>query len=469
MRMRNVLAGVVAVAAVAGCAGGSGSPATTTTAPAAPSAPRTTITVPRPGAPTTAPPPDGAAITTSTAAPGGWAPDTSACPDPEATTRPISGTLVVAMSAPLTGGVAAAQWKPVVDGMRTAVDAANLTGALGDLRLELRIVDDRGDADRTADVLQPAIDAGAQVVAGAIGTDTNLAVRFTLNEQCVPQLLAFSAAPALGDVAEYPWTMGFLPAVPDEVGVVATQVTAALPAGGTLAVYAAAGELGDAYVAAATDLAAAAGLDVTATQRIDASSALPATAAIDAIAAARPDVVLAAPDGLDCTWFLRGIGAARTAAPDWHPLVVLSSGCALPAVLRLAGPLADGVLSTSAFVDPDAGSDPQVVGLADYVTWMQGVGLADEAAAAVPGWSAGQALVDIVRQAQQSPDGLSQASLITAARHLDVPATLGRPGVVLRTDGRRDPALIQSMQVVRWSVASGRFEPVGPVVTTRER
>lgn len=466
MRMRNQLAGVLAVivaAVVAGCSSGSASP-TTTTAPA-PSLPRTTITLPRPGSPTTTPP---SGDPTTTAPPGSWRPDTGECPDPTATSAPITDTFVVAMAAPLTGGVAAAQWKPIVDGMRTAIDNANFTRALGDLHVELRIVDDRGDPDRTEDVLQAAIDAGAQVVAGVVGTDANLAVRFTLNEQCVPQLLGFSAAPALTDVADYPWTMGFLPSVDDELGVVATQVSAQLPGGGTLAVYAAAGELGDAYVAAADDLAAASALDLVATERIQPDSTLPASAAIDAIVAARPDVVVAAPDGLDCTWFLRGLGVARTAAPDWRPLVVLAAGCALPAVMRLAGPLTDGVISAAAFADPDAGTDPSVAGMADYVTWMQGAGLAGEASAAVPGWSAGQALVGIVRAAQQSPDGLSQASLITAARHLDVAATLGRPGVVLRTDGARDPAMIQSMQVVRWSASSGRFEPVGPVVTSRE-
>ncbi|MFT3855779.1 MAG: ABC transporter substrate-binding protein [Ilumatobacteraceae bacterium] len=469
--MRNQLAAVLAVAvavAVAGCSGGSASPPTTTEP--APSSPRTTITLPRPGessstTPSTGDPTGGP---TTTAAPGDWRPDTSDCPDPAATSAPITDTLVVAMSAPLSGGVVAAQWKPIVDGMRTAIDNANFTRALGDLHVELRIVDDRGDPDRTKGVLQSAIDAGAQAVAGVIGTDANLAVRFTLNEQCVPQLLGFSAAPALGDAVDYPWTMGFLPPVDDELGVVATQVAAQLPNGGTLAVYAAAGALGDAYVAAAADLAAASALDVVTTERIDSTSSLPATAAIDAIVTARPDVVVAAPDGLDCTWFLRGLGAARTAAPDWRPLVVLSAGCALPAVMRLAGPLTDGVISASAFADPDAGTDPSDAGMADYVTWMQGAGLAGAASAAVPGWSAGQALVEIVRAAQQSPDGLSQASLITAARHLDVAAPLGRPGVVLRTDGARDPAMIQSMQVVRWSASSGRFEPIGPVVTSRE-
>ena len=232
------------------------------------------------------------------------------------------------MSAPLSGGVAAAQWTPVVDGMRTAIDQRQLHAERSaTCASTCRVVDDRLDPDRTEDALQTAIDAGAQVVAGSIGTDTNLAARFTLNEQCIPQLLAFSAAPQLAEVIEYPWTTGFLLPVTAELGVAATQIAATVPAGGTLGVYAASGPLGDAYVAAAGDLAAATGRPVVATERVDAAGA-PAgdTAAIAALVAARPDVVLAAPDGLDCTWFLRGLGAERAAAPDWRPLVVLAGG-----------------------------------------------------------------------------------------------------------------------------------------------
>lgn len=475
MRKRSLLALVLTTTLVVSAAcSDSAAPPTTT---ADPGTPRTTITIPRPGGETSAAsspdapssdPPSSDAPTTASPPAGAWRVDTAACPDPTAATAPIAGTLTVAMAAPLTGGVAAAQWKPVVDGMRTAIDHANFTHALGDVRLELKVVDDRLDPDRTEDVLQAAIDDGADVVAGVVGTDTNLGVRFTLNEQCIPQLFALSPTPALGDVAEYPWTMGFAPSVVDELGVASTLVTATASPGGTLGVYAAAGTLGDDYVAAAGDLATSNGLQVVATERVDPTSSLPATDSIGALVAARPDVIVAAPDGLDCTWFLRGLGAQRAAVPDWRPLVVLAAGCALPAVLRLAGPLADGVVSVSAFADPAAGADPAVPDLADYVTWMQGAGLGDETAAAVPGWSAGQSLVAVLRAAQTSDDGLSRASILDAARHLDSAAPLGRPGVVLRTDGSADPDVIQSGQVVRWNATAGRFDAVGPVVTDRE-
>ncbi len=77
--------------------------------------------------------------------------------------------------------------------------------------------------------------------------------------------------------------------------------------------------------------------------------------------------------------------------------------------------------------------------MADYLTWMQAAGLGAEAPAAAPGWSAANTLVTILARAQQSSDGLSRASIIDAARALDDTAPLGRPGVVLRTDGDGRP------------------------------
>ena len=68
--------------------------------------------------------------------------------------------------------------------------------------------DDQYDPALTPGVINAALDGGAQVISEIIGTPQNLAVRSTLNEECVPQLEASSGDPAFGDVAKYPWTMG---------------------------------------------------------------------------------------------------------------------------------------------------------------------------------------------------------------------------------------------------------------------
>ncbi|MEO5898666.1 MAG: ABC transporter substrate-binding protein [Ilumatobacteraceae bacterium] len=381
---------------------------------------------------------------------------------------PITGPLSIVAAVPLSGGVAAAQWKPVIDGFRTAIDFANFTHALGDLRLQLTLVDDRFDPDRTVDAIQPELDKGAQVVAAIAGTADNLAARFTLNEQCIPQLLGLSPAPQLGDVADFPWTTGALPSVAAEVATLGTLVRAQLPGGGTLGVYASADDLGDAYVAAAKDTATTSGLSVVATEQVADDATLPASAQIAELVAARPDVVLAAPIGLDCTYFLRELAIQRTAASDWQPVVLVSNGCASEAILGLAGPSADGVYSTANLLDIGNQANASVPGVSQYETWMAGAGLTFEAEAATPGWTVGETLVAIIRQAMAAPGGLSRASIIEAARALDIVPSLGRTGVRFRTNGVGDPFLAQSLQVIRWSAPTRGFVEVGPVITDFE-
>jgi hypothetical protein len=76
--------------------------------------------------------------------------------------------------------------------------------------------------------------------------------------------------------------------------------------------------------------------------------------------------------------------------------------------------------------------------------------------------------VAIVRQAMGAAGGLSRASIIDAARAVDVTPSLGRPGVRFRTNGAADPFLAESLQVIRWSSSARGFVEVGPVVTDFE-
>ena len=60
-------------------------------------------------------------------------------------------------------------------------------------------------------MVQGIIDNGVHLFSGIIGTAQNLAVRDTLNEECIPQLNLLTGDPAWGDEAEdYPWTTGLL-------------------------------------------------------------------------------------------------------------------------------------------------------------------------------------------------------------------------------------------------------------------
>jgi branched-chain amino acid transport system substrate-binding protein len=409
----------------------------------------------------------GTFTTTDAASP--WVVDPSTCPLPADVTAPITGVLKVVMAAPLTGGIAAAAFKPAVDGFRSSLEFANANHLLGALALSLQVVDDHFNPDRTEAVLQPAIDAGAQVVAASVGTETNLAVRFTLNEQCIPQLLAFSGSTQFGDVREYPWTTGALPTASDEVAVLGRLLGSQFPKGGTVGLYYADDEFGQAYATAMKVLAPTLGFDVVADQAVPAGAALPAADQVDAVAARRPDVVLAAPEALDCTYFVKQLAAQRRSAPGWQPLVLLASGCSPRSIMTLAGVSADGVYTTTALLDVDAPANAADPGVAAYRSFLAGKGLVGEASAAAEGWTVGESFVAIVAQAMQAPGGLSRASLIDAARTISFAPSLARPGIMFRTSGTADPFPLQSLQIVRWSAAAAGYADVGPVVTAFER
>ena len=48
------------------------------------------------------------------------------------------------------------------------------------------------------------------------------------------------------------------------------------------------------------------------------------------------------------------------------------------------------------------------------------------------GWNVGEVTVEILRRAAESPDGLTQASIINAARNLDFHPLLVREGMTTR-------------------------------------
>ena len=111
------------------------------------------------------------------------------CADPARAEQPIEGTVKIGSAMPLSGGPAAA-FGPVKDGFQLYLDFANAKG------LAARLHPDRRHPGRPvrrhpdAGVVDGLIDGGVDMFSGIIGTPNNLAVRDTLNEECIPQLVA---------------------------------------------------------------------------------------------------------------------------------------------------------------------------------------------------------------------------------------------------------------------------------------
>ncbi|MEO7397956.1 MAG: ABC transporter substrate-binding protein [Ilumatobacteraceae bacterium] len=176
-------------------------------ATAAATDPSSTGTSPTASVPDTAQPDATTAATDPPPTP--WSAPLDDCPDEGAATAQITGTLTIGSAQPLSGTPAVA-FAPAAAGLQLYLDHANQNNLVDGVTLKVDIRDDQYDPTQTPGVVSALIDSGVDIFAGIVGTPNNEAVRETLNEECIPQLLALTGSPAWGDVANYPWTTGAL-------------------------------------------------------------------------------------------------------------------------------------------------------------------------------------------------------------------------------------------------------------------
>ena len=402
---------------------------------------------------------------------GAWKVNTDDCSDPEAANAKIEGTLKIGSVMPLSGGSAAIAFAPVADGFKAYMDYANENKLVPGITLEASIEDDQYNKDLTPGAVEKLLDSGVSVFSGIIGSPNNAAVRDTLNEECVPQLEALTGSPAWGDVANYPWTTGALIPYTIESKAFAADIKSAFPAGANVAVFNVNNEFGQVYADAFNEIAKSGGITVVESQTIEATDEAPPTAQVNAIAAKKPDAIMAVPLGAGCPTFLSELVNAEAANPGWTPRVYLTSTCASALILGIAGPAANGLYTLASAGLLDIGNpavvaaNPKAKAYADYMTK---IGKADIVTTAGAGWSVAEVTVAILAQAAASPDGLTRASIIDAARNFTYEPSLGRAGVVYKMDGEKDPFLAEAVQVVQYDATTKIFTDIGPLNTSFE-
>ena len=400
---------------------------------------------------------------------GGYAVDTSVCAD-ETADEPIEGTVKIGATMPLSGGVAAVAFAPVAAGYQAYIEYANENGLLEGYDIELVIEDDQYNATLTTPAVEKLLDEDqVNMFSGIIGTPNNLAVRDLLNEECYPQLSALTGAPAFGDVENYPWTIGGLPPYNTETLVYIEDMKTEFPDGATVGVHAVSSEFGDYYVETMEANAEDAGLEIQTVQRIEAADANPPTAQVTEIAAGTPDIILAAPLGAQCPTFLNEVANAKAQNPGWEPRLYITSTCASPLILGIAGASADGLITISGAIDvadPKNAELPEVVEYREYML-SQGFEADGDFATAAAGWNTGVATVQVLIDALESGE-LTRASLINAARSQSFHPQLFREGVDLVTDGEEDGFPLESFQVIQFDADTKTYTDLGSVVTSFE-
>jgi branched-chain amino acid transport system substrate-binding protein len=407
-----------------------------------------------------------AASTTSTvAAATGWTVDTSGCADPARAEQPIVGTVKIGSAMPLSGGLAAA-FAPVKDGFEQYLDYASENGLLPGHTLSVDIRDDQYDGTQTAGVVNGLIDDGVDIVAGIIGSPDNLAVRDTLNGQCIPQLLALTGSPAWGQVADYPWTTGALVPYSVEADVYAAKLKELKP-GAKVALFSVNDDFGKAYIDEFKKKAGEYGFEIVDEQTVDEKNTDPPTTQLASIAGKLPDAIVAIPLGVQCPVFLTELANAKAQNTTWAPAVFITNSCASKLFFGLAGPAAEGVYTSNHLLDSDDPKNASVTGVKAFLDAYGAAGLAGDPAVTQAGWNVGEATVAILNAALKTGT-LSRKSIIEAARNLTFTPSLARPGVQYKMNGAGDPYAFQTLQVLQWVAASQTFTEIGDPITEFE-
>ena len=409
---------------------------------------------------------DGAASTSSAvAAPTGWTVDTSGCAEPSRAEQPIVGTVKIGSAMPLSGGPAAA-FAPVKDGFEQYLNYASENNLLPGYTLSVDIRDDQYDGTQTAAVVNGLIDDGVDIVAGIIGTPDNLAVRDTLNGQCIPQLLALTGSPAWGQVADYPWTTGALVPYGVEADVYAAKLNELKP-GAKVALFSVNNDFGKAYIDEFKKKADEYGLEIVDEQTVDEKSSDPPTTQVADIAGKLPDAIVAIPLGVQCPAFLNELAKAKALNAAWAPSVFITNSCASKLFFGLAGAAAEGVYTSNNLLDSDDPKNSSAPGVKTFLDAYAAAGLAGDPAVTQAGWNVGEATVAILNAALKTGT-LSRRSIIEAARNLTFTPSLARPGVQYKMNGVDDPYAFQTLQVVQWVGATQTFTDIGDPITEFE-
>jgi ABC-type branched-subunit amino acid transport system substrate-binding protein len=403
-----------------------------------------------------------------TAQGGTYRVDTSKCPS-EVNTK-INGTVKIGTTLPLSGGAAAA-FAPVADGLKAYVKYANTNNVVPGYQLSLSIEDDQYDPTLTTPAVEKLRDqTGVNLFAGMIGTPNNLAVRDSLNSDCIPQLLANSGDPRWGQVKQFPWTTGALVPYNTETAIYVDDIKKNFPNGAKVAMFNVNNDFGDDYRDTLDKLAADAKIDVVDKQTIEAADSSPPTSQVTSIASKKPDVILAVPLGAQCPTFLKEVANAKAANPGWSPRIYLTSSCSSSKVLSPAGSAADGIFtiaSTKDVSDPKNANDPQIQVFKKAMTDNGFKPDGDYPTAAV-GWATGELTAQILKQAAESPDGLTRATIIDAARNFNYHPMLAREGVQFIMKGEQDPYLNEQQQIIQYIAASKTYKDIGPLNTSFE-
>ena len=321
-------------------------------------------------------------------------------------------------------------------------------GGVDGREISVEVTDDAYESGQTVSNVQQLVQQDQVFgIFNVVGTPNNLAIRDTLNQDCIPQLYAATGAALWGNPDEYPFTIGSLPTYATEMGVFVQYLKENNPDAKVAILYQN-DDFGKEYLDSITALTEGTDIEIVTEESYEPSDS-DVDSQITSIASSGADTVLLGATALKCPQALDALQAQSGFDPE---TVWLSQTCTSSTVIGLASPgSADGVLSAIYLKDP---ADPQWdddEAMVEFQTQGAAHGLsAEEVEDGVVGigWTFGQWLAETVRN---TPD-LTRENIMQSAYSLDgLTVGLLLPGVSLTTNGAEDPFPIETLQVAQYN------------------
>lgn len=378
--------------------------------------------------------------------------NTDDCTDPAAATKKVTDTWKVGYSAPLSGPVAGVVTY-ALDGYKARIAAQNAAGGINGVKIDVSYKDDAFTPDRAkANVTQflqsDHVDSLTTFGSGPVG-----AMADDQNAACVPMIYPSSSVPQYRDISQYPWTLQFLPNTDSEAGYDIAVIQKQFPNGAKVGIAENQTASGKGESVAFQAAAKAAG-------NIEITKIAPSTdpnAAATAMKAANVDVVYIAGITNDC-----GPDVQAMARIGFTPkLVIAPSNCADQTGWIAAGAAANGVILPAWSKNP---ADPTQANDAGVKEYLSQVTTSDkDNAITVSGWIMADLMINTLKQAAASPDGLTHLSVIQAARDQSYACPMLINGVKWTSTPTKMIGF-DAFQSQQWSAADKAFKPLGELV-----
>ncbi|MBF4162728.1 ABC transporter substrate-binding protein [Nocardioides acrostichi] len=373
--------------------------------------------------------------------------DLSQCPTD--VTQPLGKTVKVGNTMPLTGPVAPALGV-IGPGLKAAFDNFNKTSGL-DTTFQLVSEDDAFTPDKALTSTQTLLDKDdIDLMTTVIATAQVVAVRGILGEECVPFLPGVSGGASANDPADYPWTAVFSQPSALDSRIMMADITANHPDGAKVAVLYSNTESGKDYLDALKKYAGK--NQIVKTETIEATETAAPSSQITTLRSSGADTLIAIPTSAQCASTMQ-----EAANQGWDVPSYITSTCS-SATFDVAGQAADGWHITTYVKDPSRGEgakDPAV---------LEAVDLLHKSSPDTPinntslgGFLYSQPLFEAIKEAADSPLGLSRLGIMSAFSTLDFQPALLKDGVRFKLDGLEDHEAMEASYMSVYDAKSKTF------------